>query len=520
MGNALRSATVVLLAAAAADALGEGARDDDRGALRVATASRAGPYPMLTPLFYFGGFQTKTPCYEALVAVGPRGELAPNLLASWQVSEDGRTYRLRVREGVADHDGAPLDAAAVRDHLVRIRGNPGNRWLGSADLIESIDATDPATVVVTLARPWKLLRDLVAVNPGHVVAPGAFDHEGLQRRIVGTGPFRVTSYEPGVRIVYEAHDAWWRGRPRLRRVEMITLPSVHRESDEALRPVLVGDVDLVADGEAPLLPRDRLAEIAADPRFAVHVGPGSGTTFLRLQSREGPFASRDLRRKFAASLDRAAFVAGGERGYADATRSMFVPGFANWPEETPAAQTLSAQPSGARTRIVLLLPPDPSRRWLEHARTLREQAAAGGFDVAVEVAGSADEHQERLRTGAFDLAFATTHGTPYDPWISMRILFTDRGLDSGRTAARSGPLVEDAELERLVVEAFAAVSDDAERAALAAVQARLAEECRVVPLFTSRRVAVSRGGLQGFSFGRDGYDLGLGSVERVAARDR
>jgi len=507
-------AVVTTAVALAAVAAGEEQVVEDRGTLRVAVSARAGPHSTLTPLVYWGGFQTKTPIYEPLVRLGPAGELLPGLLESWSASDDGREYTLRVRAGVVCHDGQELDARAVRDHLIRWRGNPGNRWLGSTDRFEQIQALDSQTVRVTLSEPWNWLRDAIAINPGHIVGAGAYDHEGSFRKTVGTGPFRLVEQTPNELYVLDAHDPWWQGRPGLARVEVRTLPTGHRETGEVLRELLEGRADLVSDGEGPLIPRRLLPQIERDPRYRVWVGPGSGVTYLRLNTARGPFADVEARRLCAAAIDRAELIAKGELGHATPSLTLFRAGYGDWP-----AAGQPAAPSGVATgdpvAVRMLLRPAPSERIQRHMRLLTTQLAAAGFEMAVVTADSRDDYGKRSAAGDFDLLLRTTHGAPYDPWISAHILLYDRGGAESSTAARSTSLWPDPALQEHLHRAFTAPNDDARRQALARVQARLDEGLPVVPLFVSGRVAVSRADVDGVEFGVNGYDLGLGTVQRT-----
>jgi peptide/nickel transport system substrate-binding protein len=511
----LAGATLVAIVTPSGPGAAEEPVTPERGTLRVAVAARPGPHSTLTPLVYCGGFQTKTACYEPLVRLGDAGELLPGLASSWTVSDDGRVYTLDLRTDVTFHDGEPLDAATVRDHLIRWRGNPGNRWLGSTERMESIDATAGGRVRITLSEPWNLLRECTAINPGHVVGAGAYDHEGTFRTTTGSGPYRLTEQAPNRRYVFEAHDAWWRGRPGLERVEMSVLPTAHRESDEVLRPVLAGEVDLVADGEGPLVPRERLAGLEADPRYTVWSGPGSGVTYLRLNTRRGPFADVELRRICASAVDREELIERGELGWAEPSTTLFRAGYGDWPTHGRPAAPTAGTPT-TPVDVTLLLREAPSDRVRRHAELLTEQLLRVSLRVRLLVPASRAEYDRRVKADDFDVLLRSTHGTPYDPWISSHILLYDRGTRTDRTASRSTALWPDAELQRHLHDAFSAANDDARRAALTRVQARLDDGVPIVPLFISRRVAVSVAGVEGLVFGQNGYDLGLGTVGRTS----
>ena len=477
--------------------------------LRIVLAARRGPVPGHSPLYYFGGFQTKTLVYEPLLRYGPGGVLEPALAESWSRSSDGLTWTFRLRKGVADHAGETVDAEAIRDHFVRVLGNPGNRWLGATARIREVRAPDPWTVEVQMTEPWFLPGELPVVNPWHFVPPSAFDHEGFFRSAIGTGPFRLVAEDPGVFQNYEAHSSWWRGKPGVDRIEAKLLPNAWRENHEVLRALLAGDVDLVADGEGPVIPREELARVAGMERFRIWRHPGSSVHFLVLNVGSGPLASRDARRRVAAAVDRAALVEKGELGYAVPSTTMFREGVAGWPAEGRTAPPEAPPPSG-RTSLRLLLPAGASARLGRHAALLKDQLRPAGFDLTVEAPRDGEDFA--ARSAEADLRLAVTNGQPYDPWVSLQALFLNDPVRSKRTAARGGAFWADARMQRCILDAEAAPDDAGRARAFAAAQARLDEEVPVLPVFVNDRIAVSVAELEGLEFGANAYDLGLASV--------
>lgn len=505
MQFSIRTASVLLVAGLASRPAA--AESPPRGALRVAVAARAGAHSNLTPLVYWGGFQTKTALYEPLVRFDAAGRLVPALLERWDVSPDGRTYRLRLREGVRAHDGEVLDAEALRDHLVRWRGNPANRWLGSTDRFEAFEVLSATDLRVTLSSPWCFLEEAAIVNPGHVVAAGAYDHEGTFRRTLGTGPYRLDGDQwQGDALTLRPHDAWWGGAPGLSRIDMVRVPAALREHADLVAWVRSGGVDLVVDGEGPIVPREALAGVRTDPRLKLWEGPGSGTAFLLFNTARGPFAQREARRRAAGAIDRARLVADGELGFADPATTLFRGGVAGWPQAVPTAPPPSS-PVGATEPITFLLGVEPSPRLRRHARLLADMLSRTGFEARVEASATRDAYLERLRSGDWDALLRTTHGTPYDPFVSLQTLFAP---NTGRTASSSPPIWDDAILREAIARALAAPAGAGRDAAFAEVQRRLAEEVPLVPLFVSRRIAVSAAGVEGLDVGPDGYVLGLG----------
>lgn len=162
--------------------------------------------------------------YEPLLEFGPDGELAPGLAEALpSLSEDGLHYRLKLREDVVFQDGHPLDAEAVRASLYRMlaakTGSPAAEFFtkvrglaayraGRTDHIAGIIVEDAHTLrfelsEVDVAFPFAL--GLTFTSP---IAPSALARAAAGERVppLGTGPYRLESWERGVRLTYKAND--------------------------------------------------------------------------------------------------------------------------------------------------------------------------------------------------------------------------------------------------------------------------------------------------------------------------
>lgn len=154
--------------------------------------------------------------YETLTfynAPGSGEVLSPKLAESWEVSEDALTWTFNLRAGVTFHDGAALDAAAVKKSLDRtISMGEGSSWIYAP--VESIEAVDDLVVQFNLAyaAPMDLL--LSAGYAAWIMSPAAADQDSAwfnDGNGAGTGPYMIASYEPGQRMVLEANSNYWGG---------------------------------------------------------------------------------------------------------------------------------------------------------------------------------------------------------------------------------------------------------------------------------------------------------------------
>jgi len=146
---------------------------------------------------------------ESLVDADAEGTLRPGLATDWSVSEDGSRWLFSLRDGVRFHDGTPLDASAVAQALNRAFEQPG--VLAQAPITGILAEDD--RLVVELERPFAALPALLAHATTVIPAPGARDADGVPASLIGTGPFRVTTFSPPQAIEMARFDDYWGEAP-------------------------------------------------------------------------------------------------------------------------------------------------------------------------------------------------------------------------------------------------------------------------------------------------------------------
>jgi peptide/nickel transport system substrate-binding protein len=180
---------------------------------------------------------------DALVKPMPGKPFAPSLAESWSASEDGLTYEFVLRKGPTFHNGDPVTAEDVKFSFQRYRG--ASRDL-MASRVASIDTPDPQHVVFRLKEPWPdfLTFYASATGAGWVVPKKYVEKvgdDGYVKAPIGAGPYRFVSFNPGVELVLEANEGYWRKTPSVKRLVFRVIP------DEATRLAALkrGEVDIV-----------------------------------------------------------------------------------------------------------------------------------------------------------------------------------------------------------------------------------------------------------------------------------
>jgi peptide/nickel transport system substrate-binding protein len=173
----------------------------------------------------------------------PDNPLAPSLAESWKSSPDGKTWDFTLRKNVKFHNGDPLTAEDVKFTFERYKGTAAAML---KEKIAGVDAVGPQHVRVRLKAPWPdfLTFYLSASGAGWIVPKKYVEKvgdEGYKKAPVGAGPYKFVSFTPGVELVFEAFDGYWRKAPNVKRLVFKTIP------DEATRLAALkrGEIDVV-----------------------------------------------------------------------------------------------------------------------------------------------------------------------------------------------------------------------------------------------------------------------------------
>jgi peptide/nickel transport system substrate-binding protein len=191
------------------------------------------------------------------------------------VSADGKTITFHLRKGVKWSDGAPFGAADVvfstniiRDPKTNTASKDG--W----DRILSVAAPDAYTVVYHLKEPYPPFTSTFfstaganpAIMPQHLLAHTAdINKDPYNALPVGIGPFKYVAWKRGDRIVMDANPLYWRGTPKLHRIEYVIIPN----RDSAVASMQTGGIDLW-----PFVPGAYYVRLASLPNVEVFKQPG------------------------------------------------------------------------------------------------------------------------------------------------------------------------------------------------------------------------------------------------------
>lgn len=194
-------------------------------------------------------------------------------LAKWSYP-DPKTMVLDLQTGVVFHDGAPLDAQAVKFNLDRSRGDQRSNIKADLTSIAAVDVTGPLQVTLKLSNPDTALPAIFSDRAGMMVSPQAVGTSGAEfdRKPVGAGPWSFVSWADNQSMIVKRNERYWKaGRPYLDGIEFAIIP----ELATGLRSVVAGQNDLIyqlAARQKPIIDRAKnLTAITHPTLYCVQV---------------------------------------------------------------------------------------------------------------------------------------------------------------------------------------------------------------------------------------------------------
>ncbi|HTE37978.1 MAG TPA: ABC transporter substrate-binding protein, partial [Reyranella sp.] len=172
----------------------------------------------------------------------PGNVAEPCLADSWKMAPDGLSYDFTVRAGAKFHNGAPVTAEDVKFSFERYRGTSASLL---KERVASVETPDERSVRFVLKTPWPDFMTFYssATGAGWIVPKKYVQEvgeEGFKKAPIGAGPYKFASFTPGVELVFEAFDGYWRKKPTVKRLVFKVVP----EESTRLAALKRGEVDI------------------------------------------------------------------------------------------------------------------------------------------------------------------------------------------------------------------------------------------------------------------------------------
>ncbi len=210
--------------------------------------------------------------HDALVKPMPGNHLTPSLAESWTVSQDQKAYEFKLRPNLKFHNGDAFTAEDVKFSFERAKGGKILR-----EKVREVAIVDPHRVRFVLHEPWPDFMTFYGTLASSAawIAPKKYmekvGDDGYKKAPVGLGPYKFVSNTPGVELVLEANESYWRKVPSVKRLVFKSVP----DATTRLAMLRKGEVDLAYLLDGPLA-----QEIKRDPTLKLAFSGGIGTFYL------------------------------------------------------------------------------------------------------------------------------------------------------------------------------------------------------------------------------------------------
>ena len=429
--------------------------------------------------------------YNSLVKIDANLQVVPELATSLE-HPDETTYVARLRQGVRFHDGSALTAEDVA-YTFRSFITPGFVGrTGAYALLARVDILDPYTVAFHLKAPFgsfpiNLVMGIVKHGSGTANA----------RTPIGTGPYKLTAFNPDDRIVLTRFDDYFEGPAKNSGLVLKVVP------DDTMRGLELrkGSVDLVVNDVVP----DIVWQMQREGRLKIATAPGTDYAYLGFNLRDPILSRLEVRQAIGFAIDRDAIVRYLRRGFATTavgiippmswafTRDVF--DFKYDPAEARRLLDAAGLPDpdgdGPRPRFSITLKTSTAEVYRIQAAAIQQDLARVGIALAIRSQEFATLRSDVVK-GNFQL-FALQFVGVTDPDILRLVFHSSQLAPAGLNRVR----YQNADVDRLIVAASAS-TDDAERKRLyAQAQQAIARDVPFISLWYKTNVAVFQPGIEG-----------------------
>ena len=438
--------------------------------------------------------------YDRLTEFEPgTTNVVPGLAESWTISADNLEYTLKLRGGVkfqTTDDFTPTRDFNADDVLFTFnrqmdKSDPWNSYFPGANwemfnamempaAIKELVKVDDKTVRFVLNQPDASLPSKLALNFGSIMSKEYADklaadgrREDLDRKPVGTGPFRFVDYQQDAAIRFAANSDYWAGAPKIDNLVF----AITTDATTRMQKLQAGECH-VAPYPAPA----DVAGLKANPDLNVLEQPGLNVSYLAMNTLVPPFDKLEVRRAINMAIDRKAIVDSVFQGMGQIAQSVLPPtmwgyngSIDGYGYDVEAAKKL-LDDAGVKDLSMKIWAMPVSRPYMPNARRAAElvQADLAKVGIKVEIVSYEwgeylKKSRDKARDGAIILGGTSDNG---DPDNLLSYFFSCSGVGGSNNAnwcykpldeifQKARASANQAERTKLYEEAQAIISDQA-----------------------------------------------------------
>ena len=472
----------------------------------------------LNPHLYAGEMYAQSILYDTLVSITEDG-YEGCLAESWTISEDGKIYTFKIRDGVTFSDGTVCDANAILANFNAIIENKDRHtWLEMMNLLVGVSAPDDHTFVIELSEAYyPMLTELGCIRPFAMISPNCMINGSTKDGVsgyIGTGPYVLTDFETDQYAVFERNENYWGEKPEIERITVKVIP----DNQTRIMALESGEIDLIFGKN--MLDADAISQYVDSDKFEVALSDPTSTRHIVLNTTNEILSDTAVRQALQHATNRTAISEGifyGLEQPADTLYAATVPYCDveltpyEYSTETASSMLDEAgwimgssgirQKDGKKLELDLLYNSDSVTE-----KTISEylQSEYLKLGISLNIHGEEEQsYRDNMKAGNFDMVFNICWGMPYDPQSSLAAM---RAPVYGDFAAQQG-LADKKEIDQAITDILTTTDEEERQELYRFVLTRLHEDAVYIPLTFECNKALYTKNLQGVHFGTDQYDV-------------
>ena len=472
----------------------------------------------LNPHLYAGEMYAQSILYDTLVSITEDG-YEGCLAESWTISEDGKIYTFKIRDGVTFSDGTVCDANAILANFNAIIENKDRHtWLEMMNLLVGVSAPDDHTFVIELSEAYyPMLTELGCIRPFAMISPNCMINGSTKDGVsgyIGTGPYVLTDFETDQYAVFERNENYWGEKPKIERITVKVIP----DNQTRIMALESGEIDLIFGKN--MLDADAISQYVDSDKFEVALSDPTSTRHIVLNTTNEILSDTAVRQALQHATNRTAISEGifyGLEQPADTLYAATVPYCDveltpyEYSTETASGMLDEAgwimgssgirEKGGKKLELDLLYNSDSVTEKNISEYLQSEYLKLG---ISLNIHGEEEQsYRDNMKAGNFDMVFNICWGMPYDPQSSLAAM---RAPVYGDFAAQQG-LADKKEIDQAITDILTTTDEEERQELYRFVLTRLHEDAVYIPLTFECNKALYTKNLQGVHFGTDQYDV-------------
>jgi len=245
--------------------------------------------------------------FNGLVKYDKDIKLVGDLAERWDVTNNGKTVTFYLRKGVKWHDNVEFTAEdCLFTYQKLVDPNVATPYSSSYMDVQKAEVVGKYIFRVTYKEPFSPALESwgIGMIPRHVLQGRDINTDGFNRNPIGTGPYKLREWIAGQKIVLQANDDYFEGRPNIDQFIYRVIP----DSSTMFQELLSGGVDMMGLNPLQYLRKSETRRIRENYRKFRY--PSNGFTYMGYNLTNPLFSDVKVRQALSYAIDRQSIIEG------------------------------------------------------------------------------------------------------------------------------------------------------------------------------------------------------------------